>query len=184
MKIRSIIREKQLPKHKINLQRAESLITGLSKLLERSKTNPFSRFFVKNRRGGASFSLSSHDIEFIVFMMKTYSKYLKQDIEDSDTLVSTQIAANLLDCSRPHFIETYLKGGRIPYQMVGTHRRIRLGDIQRMIAEKNQQTLRRFQRLEQQALKKEEDDQNLLFLEFMEEPYDPKNPHNFSFDES
>jgi len=43
---------------------------------------------------------------------------------------------------------------------------------------------KRFQRLEQQALKKEEDDQNLLFLKFMDEPYDPKNPHTFSFDES
>jgi excisionase family DNA binding protein len=53
-----------------------------------------------------------------------------------DTMLTTQEAAELLHVSRQYLI-TLLEDRRIPYEVVGTHRRIRITDLLRFKAERD-----------------------------------------------
>ena len=53
----------------------------------------------------------------------------KVQVLETDTLLTTHQAAKILDVSRPHLI-TLLERGEISYFKVGSHRRIKLDDIQ------------------------------------------------------
>lgn len=49
-------------------------------------------------------------------------------IVPSDSVVTTQQAAEMLNVSRPHIIKL-LESGKIPFKKVGSHRRINLKDL-------------------------------------------------------
>ncbi|MFO8235152.1 MAG: helix-turn-helix domain-containing protein [Bacteroidales bacterium] len=65
------------------------------------------------------------------------------------TEMTTQAAAELLGCSRPHVVKL-LEEGRIPFTKVGRHRRIKYEDIVRFKKDMKSKQRKRIQKLMEQ----------------------------------
>lgn len=68
----------------------------------------------------------------------------------TDSEVSTQQAAEILNVSRPHVVDL-LEDGAIPYHKVGSHRRIKLKDLEHFRQKKADQRKKHLATLTEQA---------------------------------
>lgn len=78
---------------------------------------------------------TSEKIKIPIKALKLLAKILKATSQGKPisvvpiaTEMTTQAAAELLGCSRPHFVKL-LEEGNIPYTMVGRHRRVKFEDV-------------------------------------------------------
>ena len=67
-------------------------------------------------------------LKFLVRILKEISQGNPVSIVPIATEITTQAAAELLGCSRPHIVKL-LESGRIPFNKVGKHRRIKYEDL-------------------------------------------------------
>ena len=67
-------------------------------------------------------------LRFLASILKEISRGNPVSIVPIATEITTQAAAELLGCSRPHIVKL-LEEGKIPYTTVGKHRRIKYEDI-------------------------------------------------------
>lgn len=67
-----------------------------------------------------------------------------------ERMLTTRQAAELLNVSRPYLVRL-LEAGKIPYEMVGTHRRIPIEDALRFRAERSAHRRRVLRELSQEA---------------------------------
>lgn len=72
--------------------------------------------------------LPGHVIQILLDVLSEMSKGNAISLVPHHQEVSTQEAANLLNVSRP-FLVNLLKEGKIPFRMVGSHRRVRFQDV-------------------------------------------------------
>ena len=68
-----------------------------------------------------------------------------------DAQLSTQMAADLLGVSRPHFIKL-VEAGVIPYTTTGSHRRVRLADVQAYARKRDEERRGILNRLARESL--------------------------------
>lgn len=67
-------------------------------------------------------------LRFLAAILKEISRGNPVSIVPIATEITTQAAAELLGCSRPHIVKL-LEEGKIPYTTVGKHRRIKYEDL-------------------------------------------------------
>jgi excisionase family DNA binding protein len=67
-------------------------------------------------------------LRFLAKILKEISRGNPISIVPIATEMTTQAAAELLGCSRPHFVKL-LEEGKIPYTKIGKHRRIKYEDV-------------------------------------------------------
>lgn len=67
-------------------------------------------------------------LKFLARILKEISQGNPVSIVPIATEITTQAAAELLGCSRPHVVKL-LESGKIPFNTVGKHRRIRYDDL-------------------------------------------------------
>jgi excisionase family DNA binding protein len=67
-------------------------------------------------------------LKLLAQMLKTMSEGKPFSLVPMATEVTTQKAAEILGCSRPHFVKL-LEEGKIPFTKVGKHRRIKFDDV-------------------------------------------------------
>ena len=92
-----------------------------------------------DRPGQPPLPISPVLVELLRASLKEFGEGHGVTLLTSKRELSTQEAAQLLEISRPHLINTLLEGGLIPYRRVGTHRRLSLADVQRYQLERDRQ---------------------------------------------
>lgn len=81
------------------------------------------------RSNGEEKELSPKIIEMLDFILENMSEGKAVSIVPTDQEVTTQMAADMLNVSRPYVVKL-LEEGELPYRKVGRHRRIKLRDVQ------------------------------------------------------
>lgn len=77
---------------------------------------------------GKRFKIPRRALELLVKILEQTSKGIPVSIVPIATEITTQAAAEMLGCSRPHLVKL-LEKGEISYTKVGKHRRIKYSDV-------------------------------------------------------
>jgi excisionase family DNA binding protein len=91
----------------------------------RSKTG---EVHIKIQETGASVSIPGKAFALLVTILANMSKGKSITLIPSNSELSTQQAADMLNVSRPHLVKL-LEQGVLPFKKVGSHRRILLQDL-------------------------------------------------------
>jgi excisionase family DNA binding protein len=104
---------------------AQNSYTSLISVIDRLKTD---RAEIEIEETGAKIVLPVKALNLLSEILKAMSEGKPVSIVPIATEVTTQMAAELLGCSRPYLVKL-LEEGKIEYTKVGKHRRIKYEDI-------------------------------------------------------
>lgn len=85
--------------------------------------------------GGGRVTIPRPALELFAEVLKRLSEGKSVTIVATDSEVTTQVAADLIGCSRPHLVKL-LEAGEIAFTTVGRHRRVRYDDLLRYRADR------------------------------------------------
>jgi excisionase family DNA binding protein len=89
-------------------------------------------------------------LELLEFILLSMAEGKAVSLIPSDSELSTQQAADMLNVSRPHLVKL-LEQGAIPFKKVGSHRRVQLEHLLNYEQQQSQQRQEHLQFLAQQA---------------------------------
>lgn len=106
-------------------------LNSLEELLNvsnRIKTLRNSGIKIKIQETGEFMTIPKKAFELLFFIVQNMSEGRSISLIPSDSEISTQQAADMLNVSRPHLVKL-LETGNIPFKKIGSHRRILLQDL-------------------------------------------------------
>lgn len=103
-------------------------MTEIQKLQRQFKTRKAATTIVSIGKNGNSMSVPTKAVSFFYEIVDSMAYGKSVTVLTSDLLISTQQAADILHFSRPYVVRL-LEEGKIPFQKVGTHRRMKLADV-------------------------------------------------------
>jgi len=104
---------------------AQNSYSSLISAIDRLKTDQAE---IEIEETGAKIILPVKALKLLSEILKAMSEGKPVSIVPIATEVTTQMAAELLGCSRPHLVKL-LEEGKIEYTKVGKHRRIKYEDV-------------------------------------------------------
>jgi excisionase family DNA binding protein len=122
----------KVKEHKITLKEKEiagSSVAAVESASRRIFKNREQYATIKFTETGNMIRVPKIFIRFMVDVLKEMAQGRTVNFVTSDTEVSTEQAAGILNVSRP-FVVKLLETGAIPFRKVGSHRRILLRDIE------------------------------------------------------
>lgn len=105
---------------------------------------------IKVEKDGSFFRIPKKAYHLLVYILNNMAEGKSVALVPSDTQISTQQAADVLNVSRPHLVKL-LESGIIPFKKVGSHRRINLKDLLDYEKKQQQQRKQHLEFLVQQA---------------------------------
>jgi excisionase family DNA binding protein len=120
----AIIEQTTKSDQKIALNSLEAFLN----VSNRIKTSRKSGIKIKVQETGEFMTIPKKALEILFFIVQNMSEGKSISLIPSDSEVSTQQAADMLNVSRPHLVKL-LEAGNIPFKKTGSHRRILLQDL-------------------------------------------------------
>lgn len=124
MIMEAIIEQTTKADQKIALKSLEAFL-DFSKNIKTSRKTGIK---IKVQETGELMTIPKKAMELLFFIVQNMSEGKSISLIPSDSELSSQQAADMLNVSRPHLVKL-LAAGNIPFRMVGSHRRILLQDL-------------------------------------------------------
>ena len=102
------------------------------------------------QESGELFAIPRKALEFLAHILSIMAEGKAISLIPSESEVSTQQAADMLNVSRPHIVKL-LEQGVIPFKKTGSHRRILLEDLMKYAGQQKAITKRNLKMLAEQA---------------------------------
>lgn len=100
-------------------------IKGASNKLKTTRSNSIE---IKIQETGELITIPKKALTLLVAILSHMSEGKSITVIPSESEISTQQAADMINVSRPHLVKL-LESGKIPFKKVGSHRRILLKDL-------------------------------------------------------
>ena len=105
---------------------------------------------IRIQESGTDITIPRKALELLQFILSSMAQGKAVSLIPSDSEVTTQQAADMLNVSRPHLVKL-LEQGALPFKKVGSHRRILLEDLLAYEAKQAKQREHQLQLLAAQA---------------------------------
>ena len=113
---------------KMDQQIAMHSVKEVQSVSHQLKSNQLKKVKIKILETGEFIVIPTNALFLLSTILKNMAEGKSITIVPSDSEVSTQHAADMLNVSRPHLVKL-LETGSIPFKKVGSHRRILLQDL-------------------------------------------------------